>query len=340
MKKMTGKSKAGIILLVLLLIAAIGAGSIYGISSFAKKNAIGADAAVNFALVDAGVLPEQARVDRVDFEYEHGRFVYEIEFVAEGVDYEYTIQAYTGEVLEKETEPVEGYVAPEKETPAEESSSAPEEPVEESSAPEPETTPSYITQAEAERIALENAGVTRDQVTFRKIKLDTEDGVRIFEVEFFSETTEYEYDINALTGEIISMDIERQPKESIEKSSAVEVAEESEVSEEPEISEEPEVSEEPEISEEPEPQPVSYISVEQAKQTALADAGLSSATFTKAKLEKDDGRVIYEIDFYAGNKEYEYDIDAFSGAILDRDIEVIEAEEEDDDDEDEDEDDD
>ena len=218
MKKMTGKSKAGIILLVLLLIAAIGAGSIYGISSFAKKNAIGADAAVNFALVDAGVLPEQARVDRVDFEYEHGRFVYEIEFVAEGVDYEYTIQAYTGEVLEKETEPVEGYVAPEKETPAEESSSAPEEPVEESSAPEP--------------------------------------------------------------------------------------------------------------------QPVSYISVEQAKQTALADAGLSSATFTKAKLEKDDGRVIYEIDFYAGNKEYEYDIDAFSGAILDRDIEVVEAEEEDDEDED------
>ena len=41
------------------------------------------------------------------------------------------------------------------------------------------------------------------------------------------------------------------------------------------------------------------ISVETAKEKALADAGVSAsaATFTKAKLDYDDGQVVYEIEF-------------------------------------------
>ena len=52
------------------------------------------------------------------------------------------------------------------------------------------------------------------------------------------------------------------------------------------------------------------ISLDDAKATALADAGVTedSATFVKAKKERDDGRNIYDIEFYADNTKYEYEI--------------------------------
>lgn len=70
----------------------------------------------------------------------------------------------------------------------------------------------------------------------------------------------------------------------------------------------------------------SYIGVERAKSIALAHAGLTSGqvTFVKAKLEFDDGRWEYEVEFYTGSyQEYDYEIDAYTGAILkfDHDVE-------------------
>ena len=66
-----------------------------------------------------------------------------------------------------------------------------------------------------------------------------------------------------------------------------------------------------------------WRSVERAKSIAVEDAGqaLSEVTFTKTKLERDDGRTVYEIEFFAGDTEYEYTIDAASGAILERSAE-------------------
>lgn len=68
-----------------------------------------------------------------------------------------------------------------------------------------------------------------------------------------------------------------------------------------------------------------YISVDKAKTVALKQAGLTPAmvTFGKAVLKKDDGRVIYEIEFFTSSHEYEYEIDAYSGAILSQDVDVL-----------------
>lgn len=67
-----------------------------------------------------------------------------------------------------------------------------------------------------------------------------------------------------------------------------------------------------------------YIGIERAKQIALNHAGLraSRVYFTKQKFDIDDGIAIYEIEFMYGRYEYEYEIDAASGRILEWNREI------------------
>ena len=47
---------------------------------------------------------------------------------------------------------------------------------------------------------------------------------------------------------------------------------------------------------------------------------ISVLPYSKVKLDDDDGRGVYEIEFYVGNTEYDYEIDAHSGGIIEYDI--------------------
>jgi len=60
-----------------------------------------------------------------------------------------------------------------------------------------------------------------------------------------------------------------------------------------------------------------------AMNIALRDAGLKrgQVNIVKNHLDRDDGMLEYEIEFYKGNMEYEYTVDAVSGAILEKDFE-------------------
>lgn len=63
------------------------------------------------------------------------------------------------------------------------------------------------------------------------------------------------------------------------------------------------------------------ITVDDAKNTALKDAGFDNAgavVLTAEKLDYDDGRQVYEIDFHDGKTEYEYEIDPSTGEIVSR----------------------
>lgn len=67
------------------------------------------------------------------------------------------------------------------------------------------------------------------------------------------------------------------------------------------------------------------ITVEKAKEIALSHAGLSadSATFIKAEREREDARVVYDVEFYSKeNKEFDYEIDAHTGEIISYDTDV------------------
>ena len=72
------------------------------------------------------------------------------------------------------------------------------------------------------------------------------------------------------------------------------------------------------------------ISVEDAKAAAFAHAGLKEkdVVLKKAALDMDDDRGIlkYDVDFYAADKDFEYDIDAATGAVIKAEREMMDAE--------------
>lgn len=63
-----------------------------------------------------------------------------------------------------------------------------------------------ITREEAEKIALEHAGFTAEQVTGLRTEYEIDDGVPRYEVQFRQGRWEYDYEINANTGAILSYD--------------------------------------------------------------------------------------------------------------------------------------
>lgn len=59
-----------------------------------------------------------------------------------------------------------------------------------------------------------------------------------------------------------------------------------------------------------------------AKSIALNSAGFSETDVTglRVEIDRDDGRTEYDVEFYVGNVEYSYEIDAVSGEILSSEI--------------------
>lgn len=61
-----------------------------------------------------------------------------------------------------------------------------------------------------------------------------------------------------------------------------------------------------------------YIGLDAAKQAALKHAGVSAsdATFVEAEYDYDDGKMVYEVEFHVSGTEYDYEIDAQTGAVV------------------------
>ena len=65
-----------------------------------------------------------------------------------------------------------------------------------------------------------------------------------------------------------------------------------------------------------------YIGTSRARSIALSNAGISNPRDLKVEFDYENGRAIYEVNFKSGNKEYDYDIDAKTGSILYKDVEM------------------
>ena len=69
-----------------------------------------------------------------------------------------------------------------------------------------------IGEEKAKSIALKDAGLSPTDISHIVCKLDRDDGVMEYDVTFWVKSTEYEYEINATTGEILGYSVEDESK--------------------------------------------------------------------------------------------------------------------------------
>ena len=164
----------------------------------------------------------------------------------------------------------------------------------------------YIGEAEAKAAAVAHAGVKEAEITRYEVEMDYERGTMVYEIEFHHNGREYDYDIEAVTGEVLWSESERdddyRPAEQTQNSQ----------------NEQPKEQQNSQQQSKPASADDGYIGKEAAKAAALAHAGLSESQVSRMKceLDREDGRVVYEIEFKCDGMEYEYEIDASSGAVL------------------------
>lgn len=150
-----------------------------------------AEDAKSIALTHAGLTADEVTQLRSEIDRENGIRVWDVEFRSGDWEFDYAIHAETGQILkgEKEYDPLKSAPAPTEAVPA-----------------EPDAA---LTAADAQAIALAHAGFTADAVTRLRTEYDFDDGVPEFEVEFRVGGVEYEYEIHAETGAILSWEKER-----------------------------------------------------------------------------------------------------------------------------------
>ena len=188
----------------------------------------------------------------------------------------------------------------------------------------------YIGQEKAKAAAIAHAGLSDSDVSYFETDMDTENGIMVYEVEFKCGGYEYEYDINALTGEIVKYSREKDddyfsvqtPSDTQNQQSASGAGNSSGTQNQQSASSAGSSSDTSQSQNTSLPQ--AKISADEAKEIALAHASVaaSEAAYIKVDTDYDDGRLIYEVEFVVKSIEYEYEIDADSGNILDFDREI------------------
>ena len=137
--------------------------------------------AEDIALLDAGVSGDDTEYFRTKMDRDHGRIVYEIEFSDGHHKYEYSIAADGGRILEYSEEVVRQRRG---------------------------NSGDIISIEEATRIALERVpGATEKDI---RIRAERDDGRRIYEGSIWYDRTEYEFEIDAVSGRIIEWDRDRE----------------------------------------------------------------------------------------------------------------------------------
>ncbi len=135
---------------------------------------------------------------------------------------------------------------------------------------------SQITKDKALSIALKDAGLKKADIRDLEIELDREKGVLFYDISFEHGKNDYDYDINAKTGKIISVD---KPNATSSKvNTTKEKAKETVLNH--------------------------------------AGLKADAISRYEVELEKDDGVWKYEISFRSGNYEYDYTVNAENGKII------------------------
>lgn len=170
-----------------------------------------------------------------------------------------------------------------------------------------------MTLDEAKQIALDDAKVNAEDAKFDDQELDEEDEDLLFELEFYVNGYEYEYDVHAITGEIVKSERDHDEEQA----------------EKDQKSKENNTQKEKPSKQQAKAKKNNYISMDRAKQIAFNHAGINgkNARFDDQEFDVDDGVPSYELEFKVNGNEYEYDVHAVSGEILEAEHDIKQVQE-------------
>ena len=160
---------------------------------------------------------------------------------------------------------------------------------------------SKITLDEAKKIALNHANLTSKEVSFINAEADMDNGVEFYDIEFYNNNKEYDYEISAADGKIIEYDYD---VEGYGESSNVSNNNSSSTNK-------PNTNTNSNTSS-------NKISADKAKKIALNHANLTSnqVSYVQVEADFDDYTPSYDVEFYHNNVEYSYEINANNGNII------------------------
>lgn len=252
-----------------------------------QEQLISMEAAQEVALKAANIAAADAAISATTLNEVAGTSCYKVEFTSGDYAYAYTVNAETGAVMEmssREKNAVDTQAQTEATVPAADSATT-----QSSVAATAQTVTGTVDEEMAQKIALEHAGVKATDATITKSKLDYEGRRQVYEIEWYAGGKKYDYEIAVDTGEILSSAYD-------EKTSGWSVSNSSNVT----------------------------VSEADAKQTALGRvSGATQKDIYEWKFDYDDGRPEYEGKIIYGGTEYDFTIDASSGAVIEWEAESV-----------------
>lgn len=282
------KKRISILVAVSAFMVALTGCTANNLNANTNKNYIGVDEAKNIAfsdmnsntinqddINDANMDIGSATFTEAKLDDKNGTAYYDIEFNLNGIEYKYSIDAITGTIIEKGQDG--NIVAQNQANNANQSTQS--------------NNGDVIDAEKAKKIALDHAQIKESDVKSIWADVEYEDGVQMYTVMFETAQpySEYDYEIDAKTGKIISFD------QDIEKNySANDVY-----------------------------QKQSYKSQSEIIKIALAKVPNATEKDIKVELDNDDGKLIYDGKIIYQGMEYDFEIDAYSGAVISWEAESV-----------------
>ena len=152
----------------------------------------------------------------------------------------------------------------------------------------------YISMEQAQETALDAAKIDTADADISSATLSEVSGVPFcYKVEFTSGDHAYSYSINAENGEVLEMSSREQSTSAASTDEDTQTAPNTNTS-------------------------TGAVDEAKAQEIALAHARIKAAdaTITKSKLDYDDGRQVYEIEWYANGAKYDYEVAVATGEII------------------------
>ena len=179
----------------------------------------------------------------------------------------------------------------------------------------------YISIEQAQETALDAAKIDTADADISSATLSEVAGVTCYKVEFTSGDHAYSYSINAESGEVLEMSSREQ---STSAASSDEDTQTVAPSAAPSAVPSADTSTAPAQTAPNTNTSTGAVDEAKAQEIALAHAGVSAAdaTITKSKLDYDDGRQVYEIEWYANGAKYDYEVAVATGEIISSDYEA------------------